>query len=118
MRAHGDPGWPDPDSQGNFVINSPGVLIGYQPADNACKKLAPTGSLPPAQYQQKLDEELKYAACMRAHGIADFPDPNTRALAAGKTGPGVGSFNASTPQFQTASQDCRPILSQILGGPS
>jgi hypothetical protein len=118
MRAHGDPGWPDPDSQGNFVINSPGVLTGYQPADNACKKLAPTQSLPPAQYQQKLDEELKYSACMRAHGIADFPDPNTWGLAVGKTGPGVGSFNASTPQFQTASQDCGPILSQILGGPS
>jgi hypothetical protein len=46
--------------------------------------VAPTGSLPPAQYQQKLDEELKYSACMRAHGIADFPDPNTRGLAAGK----------------------------------
>lgn len=61
---------------------------------------------------------LAYAECMRAHGIADFPDPNTRGLAAGKTGPGVGSFNASTPQFQTASQDCRPILSQILGRPS
>lgn len=117
MRSHGDPSWPDPNSQGNFVIASSSVLTGYQSANKACKSLEPSTTLAPAEFQQKLGEELKYTACMRSHGVS-YPEPNTQALEAGKVGPGMGSFNDSTPQFQSASQACRPILSRILGSAS
>lgn len=106
MRTHGDLLWPDPNSQGNFVIDNPDIYSHYQSANNACKKLDPqeglNDSLTPAQAQQKVSLGLKFAACMRGHGIADFPDPPS-------TGFGIvpGGFDTSSPQYQSAQQACR-----------
>jgi hypothetical protein len=50
---------------------------------------------------------VKFAACIRSHGVPNFPDPNSQ---------GVFSLSGSdatlpqTPQFQTASKACRSLL--------
>ena len=46
----------------------------FKAAQQACKSLEPT---PPAADRKKTyDALLKFAQCMRQHGIAKFPDPN------------------------------------------
>jgi hypothetical protein len=110
LRSHGDLLWPDPDSQGNFVIDNPGMLNGYQSADNACKKLAPPVGLTPAEQQQKIAGELKYAGCMRSHGITNFADPKSNEFGFNPRG-----LDTSSPQYQSAQQACRSLLSGTPG---
>jgi hypothetical protein len=78
MRSHGVPGFPDPTSQGTFLPtgidpHSPQV----QSAMRTCHHLLPAGrgQRTAAQQQQVEDSALKFAACIRAHGIPGFPDP-------------------------------------------
>jgi hypothetical protein len=52
------------------------------------------------------DSTLKFAQCMRAHGVSNFPDPT----------PGNGidiagaGLNPRSPSFQSAQQACRKLL--------
>ena len=82
MRAHGITGFPDPDSQGNLALPKSGPGTKFDPkspqfkaANNACKSLMPGGSMDPAQQAAARAQALKYAECMRAHGLSGFPDP-------------------------------------------
>jgi hypothetical protein len=55
------------------------VLEKYE--DGACRKyfLAAGGYVAtPAENQQRLEQMLRTARCMRAHGIVDFPDPTSQ----------------------------------------
>ena len=80
MRAHGITKFPDPDSHGNLGLNAgPGTGIDpnspqYKAADQACKHLMPAPN--PSQAAQDRPALLRYARCMRAHGVTDFPDPD------------------------------------------
>ena len=81
MRAHGVADFPDPNAQGQTQIsgglnsdlnpNNPT----FQKAQNACQSKLPKPS--PAQQAQALKNALKMSQCMRAHGITDFPDPQS-----------------------------------------
>jgi hypothetical protein len=86
MRSHGVPDFPDPDSSGG--IPKPGVISAERAisqsqvdtAQNACYHLLPPGgslSGRPSQTitTQQQQDYLKAAACMRSHGITNFPDP-------------------------------------------
>jgi hypothetical protein len=79
MRAHGITKFPDPDSHGDLGLNAgPGTGIDpnspqYKAADRACKHLMPAPNA--GQAAQDRPALLRYARCMRAHGIPDFPDP-------------------------------------------
>jgi hypothetical protein len=115
-RAHGEPGFPDPQSNGGILIKGKqdhlnGALMGS--AQKACQHLLPNGGqMTAAQKQQALNQLLKFAACMRAHGIANFPDPTT---ASGGVGLSLGKgINPSSPQFRSAQQACRKLMP---GGP-
>jgi len=78
MRSHGVPNFPDPVAGPNGITfanigpNSPQL----QRAEQACKSILPPDSggsqaIPPAQQAAY----LKWAACIRAHGLPNFPDP-------------------------------------------
>jgi hypothetical protein len=63
---------------------------------------------------------LKFARCMRSHGVPNFPDPKAGgALVIGKK----AGVDPNTSQFQAAQRTCRtlvpdsPIASQ-RGGPA
>jgi hypothetical protein len=115
MRSHGEPGFPDPDSKGNFLnlgpvnINSPQ----YRSASKACGHLLPSYQVTPAQRQQDLSRALRYSACMRSHGVPSFPDPVE--LANGNIELRLGAGHGSSPQQQAAAQACRKFLPG--GGP-
>jgi hypothetical protein len=57
------------------------------------------GSLTPQQ-QAAL---LKYARCMRAHGVSNFADPTSSGLS-------LSGVNPSSPRFQAAQNACRSVL--------
>lgn len=117
MRSHGVPNFPDPTSQGRFIPTgidqrSPQV----QSANFACRHLLPGGSGQRSAAQQKLFEidNLKFAACMRSHGIPNFPDPTFQ-------GEGVmfnvpNGINPKSPQFQSAQQACQAVRNKGGGG--
>lgn len=50
-----------------------------------------------------------YAACMRAHGIADFPDPNSQGNFEINAGPG-SDLDPNNPAYQAANQACQSLL--------
>ena len=108
MRSHGVPNFPDPDSNGGIDLGqSSGVdpnSSQFSAAQQACQGLLRSGqSTPSAQNREKL---LKYASCMRSHGVPDFPDPDgsgTLSIDANKVDP-------NSPQFKAADQACRQHL--------
>ena len=52
----------------------------FQAALSACRKYLPGGGPPaltPAQQAEHAKAMARFAACMRAHGVPNFPDPNS-----------------------------------------
>jgi hypothetical protein len=113
MRAHGDPGFPNPQSDGTFNSTTAnanafhGTL--FLSANKACAHLEGPG-VTPAQQEQFTLQALKFAACMRAHGITGFqysPVRNGTSGALGVQGGGAGDLGS--PQFQSAQRACRKL---------
>jgi hypothetical protein len=50
---------------------------------------------------------LKYAACMREHGVPKFPDPDANGGIAVKGGAGL---DPSSPQYKAADEACKKLL--------
>jgi len=95
MRSHGVSSFPDPDSSGNlpkpdahqFGVSSSQLHASQQ----ACQHLLPDpgGAIdaasiqlcmradhcPQPLVQQVLNEERRFAVCMRSHGVPNWPDP-------------------------------------------
>lgn len=116
LRANGVPHFPDPDPSGesNFGIDvSPKV---FTKAVNACKALKPPGALSAKRTPKEQAASLRFAQCVREHGVKDFPDSvsgeplidTTRIPSANKPG-GMDILNAAT-------QKCGYILKFSAGG--
>ncbi len=121
MRSHGLTNFPDPQISGNRVTiqthegaggldpNSPQ----FQAAQSACQNLLPKGNPEnPQQQAQDRDALVRFAQCMRSHGV-DVPDPQP----AGngnlgiRLGPGAGpGQDMNNPQFQAAQSACQHFL--------
>lgn len=111
MRANGLPSFPDPQSDGTFqsTLANRGDFSGprFLSANKACTHLEGPG-VTPAQFQQNVRQVLRYAACMRAHGIADF-QASVQGSRVGMGVQGPGS-EMNTPQFLAAQQACRKLF--------
>jgi len=81
MRSHGVPNFPDPGSNGAFPKVAPQQLgvssSQFQAAQNHCRYLLPNGGsgASQTQVQQLMSGMLKFAQCMRSHGVSNWPDP-------------------------------------------
>jgi hypothetical protein len=110
MRKHGITNFPDPNGQGVITIQS-GMGIdpnspAFRSARTACEKLLPNGGQPtPAQIAQEQKQMLALSACMRAHGVKDFPDPTNGGLQI-RVHPG-SDLDPNNPTFQKAQQACQ-----------
>jgi hypothetical protein len=121
MRSHGVPKFPDPkaSSGGMSLTIGPGSGVDpnapqFKTAEKACHKLMPGGGKAPSPAQQAkaLAQMLKFSACMRAHGLPDFPDPTSSGggiqLSIGsKKGSGL---NPRSPLFQAAQKACQSVM--------
>lgn len=117
MRANGVNDFPDPNASGQFP--SYGVSVSkavWTEAVAACKSLQPPGSLNAHLTQTQFSAALKFAQCVREHGVPDFPDPvngqplidTTHIPSANKPG-GMTILNAAT-------HTCGHLLAQQTGG--
>jgi hypothetical protein len=118
MRKHGLPNFPDPKAVNGGYSLTMGSENGIDPnslqfknAQQVCKKLLPNGGTTSPQEQAKqLQEALKYASCIRAHGMPDYPDP--KAVSDG----GIEMGEApDSPQFKTAQKACGHLLPDSAG---
>ena len=115
MRAHGVPNFPDPSGQGGIQINgSSGIdprSAQFQAAQRTCQKLLPNrGKVSPAQQAKAQAQMLKFSACMRAHGVRNFPDP-TFSGGEGQLKIGPSSrIDPNSGQFKAAQQACQKLL--------
>ena len=112
VRAHGVPNFPDPSANGQASASSKQVLAsnpGSPAAVRACVHLLPighgqTGGLT-AQQQQ---DYLRAVACMRSHGITNFPDP---VFSGGSVSfPIPSSIDTSSERFTQARQTCAHLI--------
>jgi hypothetical protein len=119
MRSHGVVNFPDPDSNGRIRItggvDGSGQKLGVdmntpqaKRAARACQHLQPNGARPTAAQQAQMQQAmLKYARCMRSHGVSKFPDPKPGgALVIGSK---VG-VDPNTPQFKAGQQACQKLV--------
>ena len=112
MRAHGEPGFPDPQPNGDLLINGPkdhlnGALMNS--AGKACQHLMPKSPPLTAAQQQKLTAEaLKFVACMRAHGLPTFPDPKVSSGGIEMQLP--RSIMPNSAVFKNAQQACKNLF--------
>jgi hypothetical protein len=119
MQTHGEPSFPDPSSNGSLQISGgPNSALNpnsevFKKAQSECQKFMPAPT--PAQKAQGLASGLKLAKCMRAHGITDFPDPNSSGQLQIKISPG-SDLNPDNPQFQAAQKACGGNLPRVQKG--
>ena len=117
IRANGVSDFPDPNASGEFpsygVSVTPAV---WTKAVAACKALQPPGTLSAKLTPAQESAALKFAQCVRAHGVPDFPDPvsgqplidTTHIPSSNKPG-GMTILNAAT-------HTCGHLLAQQTGG--
>jgi hypothetical protein len=117
MRAHGVGDFPDPNAAGAF----PGFGISVTPtvwtrAVAACKSLQPPGTLSAKLTPAQESAALRFAQCVREHGVPDFPDPvsgqplidTTKIPSSNKPG-GMTILNAAT-------HTCGHFIAKQIGG--
>jgi hypothetical protein len=116
IRAHGVPHFPDPDPKGDFAFGidvSPAV---WRRATGACKALTPPGTFSGKRSPKQQSDALRFAGCVRKHGVKDFPDPvngdpliDTTKIPSSNAPGGMTALNAAT-------HACRGILKLAAGG--
>jgi len=116
MRGHGvtnfylsnSPGTSNTDTvlsiMGHYVPNVNPQTPNFGTAMKACKHLLPGGG-PGKMTRQQINALVKFAACMRAHGFPDYPDPIVRNGGVAEQ-PLPSSIDTSSAQFQAAQQTC------------
>jgi hypothetical protein len=82
MRSNGVSKFPDPGASGKLTIDA--IANGssldtstpaFTHAISACKALEPAGFTGSKRSSQQQQAALKFAQCIRANGVKDFPDP-------------------------------------------
>ena len=120
MRDHGVPNFPElvmtangsavPAEPVNIDKNSPAV----QKARRACGSILPGSSpAPSAQAITPKDQVdyIKAAACMRAHGVPDFPDPKFSGTSVTfAQPPGMNASIGNSPTFLRAREICEKLI--------
>lgn len=116
MRAHGVSNFPDPNSQGQIQIGpSSGIdpsSSTFQSAQQACQHLIGHGKATPAEQAKARQQALAFSACMRKHGVPDFPDPtfSNGGIGIHLNANGSSDLNPNSPTFQAAQRACQGLL--------
>jgi hypothetical protein len=110
MRAHGVPRFPDPKPGGGYSRSAVQAVGGQfspqvQAAQKHCQQQAAAAGFThtAAQIRKHVKQLVAFAACMRKHGMPNFPDPNAQGGFVGSPGSG---WDPSSPQFQAAQKAC------------
>jgi hypothetical protein len=113
MRGHGVTDFPDPTAVPGgglaFSIDGgPGSDLNqadptFAAAGRACRGLAPGARQAATASAPHIAAELRWARCLRAHGVPSFPDPDRQGAF------DSARFDPSSPAFRTATRACRAV---------
>ncbi len=125
MRSHGITNFPDPETKGGLTRLrfrvSPGgpTQQTMETAQRACKRYAPFEQvhLSPQQKVERQEAVLKFARCMREHGVDVHGSASGGGFAIRIGGP-QGGPNPESPTFQAAQKACQGLLPLKGGGPA
>jgi hypothetical protein len=129
MRSHGVSRFPDPGSNGELPkvsLSQLGVSSSqFQAAQSACQRFRPTGgsrtqeadclmlgNCPAAEVEQIRTAELRYARCMRSHGVPNWPDPtpNSQGMPVfNVTEAGIGRQFIHSSLFRALNGECQRL---------
>jgi hypothetical protein len=116
IRAHGVSDFPDPTDKNADAYGISVTPTVWTKAVDACKALKPPGALSAKRTPKQLSAEVKFAQCVRDHGVKDFPDPvngeplvNTYKIPSSNKPGGMTILNA-------AMQKCGHVLEEAAGG--
>ncbi|MGO9789455.1 MAG: hypothetical protein ACLP8S_08010 [Solirubrobacteraceae bacterium] len=118
MRSHGVPSFPDPGAvtrTGSPAISVFGIVLpstidvsspAFKSAMSSCLKLV-TGAAPHSGVSEaRRLAALKYAQCMRKHGVTNYPDPTFIGVAEEEKPLSVYGINAQSPAVIRAEKTC------------
>jgi hypothetical protein len=113
MRSHGISDFPDPTTPPGGGISfsiqgGPGSDLSptnpiFKQANQGCRALLPSGQQAPTQTSPKLVAEVRWARCLRLHGVPSFPDPNRQGAF------DSAKFTDHSPAFTAASEACQSL---------
>ena len=116
IRAHGVIDFPDPDAKNQFQYGVSVSRAVWTQATTACKDLQPPGTLSSKRTPKEQSASLRFAQCVRDHGVKDFPDPvngepliNTYKIPSSNKPGGMTILNAAIGK-------CKAGLGQAAGG--
>jgi hypothetical protein len=112
VRAHGVPNYPDPLANGQYPPVNKHLIVGnprFPAANRACGHLIPQ-SVITALNQVDLRQYVRFAACMRTHGVPNMPDPTTEADGSPIFILSPASIDTNSPQVRAAAFRCQSLL--------
>ncbi len=131
MRSHGVPNFPDPTGNGggglaiqasdtsgsrqSLKVNGVSVNApAFQSAMRACQSYFPHRKPSASQIAELKKNGVRFAACMRSHGVPNFPDPQFQTGPGGGIGVRIGGpgsgINPRSPAFQSAQKACGSLI--------
>jgi hypothetical protein len=117
MRENGAPDFPDADSQRHFNLTpqvprqTPQLAKAYEACDNLKRAAYALDPQLAEGRRRKLQLLLDYAACMRSHGVPNYPDPTVDSDGMGFDLANA-NINEGAPVFRAAHTTCA-----AAGGP-
>ena len=115
IRAHGVSDFPDPNEKNQFEYGVSVTPAVWTRATTACKPLQPPGTLSGKRTPKQQSASLRFAQCVRDHGVKDFPDPvngepiiDTYKIPSSNKPGGMTILNAAT-------QKCGSVLGAAAG---
>jgi len=122
LRAHGVPNYPDPNASGQEPPNGKELIRSPQgqAAVGACSSWGNRISNDvAAQNQVVMGEYVRFAECMRAHGLPDFPDPvHAEGRVEFMLSASQDGFDPHSPQVLAKAHHCESVLPPGSGLPS
>ena len=116
MRENGVSDFPDPNARNQFEYGVSVTAAVWDKATTACKNLQPSGTLSAKRTPKQQSASLRFAQCIRDHGVKDFPDPvngepvvNTYKIPSSNQPGGMAILNAAMHQ-------CGNVLGEAAGG--
>lgn len=116
MRANGVADFPNPNAEGQ--IHYGGISVSkatWQNAVSACASLQPAGWSTDGRTPAQQSAALKFAQCVRDHGVPDFPDPASARDPLIDTSKMRGDVSASSiPELKPAVEACHDFFAAAL----
>jgi hypothetical protein len=116
LRSHGVPNFEDPSPgagilqmlEENSQVDPQSPT--FQAALKACHKYTPDASLSPAQIAAANAQGVAESACMRSHGVPNFPDPTTGPIGEQVINMRGTGVDPSSPTVQAAEKACQKLF--------